>query len=103
MDLDERKLLTDDERGHFRKWEQFFESDGWELLLKELSAEAETAPAELFWGVRSWDELVAARSRMQTVNQLIAYPDIIKLRKENLMQQRDLELEDALEANRPDV
>lgn len=93
---DEYKLLTDDERGHFRTWETLFESDGWALLTKELQAEVEQAPVELFHSVSSWEELLAARARIQAALTLLRYPDLIEIRKEQIIEERRMAAEDRL-------
>jgi hypothetical protein len=86
--MDELKYLNDDERAHFAKWDKLFQSEGWELLKEELQKELDEGPAQYFLSAKTFEELLSARARIQTVAQLVAYDRIIALRKENLMHQR---------------
>lgn len=96
-DINTQKFLSDEERREFREWEKGFQSDFWKLLQRDMEAELESLPTQLFYAVKSWDELVAARSRLQTVGQLLAYPTIIEQKKENLITARQMEADEERE------
>lgn len=86
--MDEHKLLTPEEQRDFREWEKGFEGAFWRKLAGELQEELDKAPSALFFAVKSHEELVAARARMQAIAQLLAYPDIIAQKKEALLESR---------------
>jgi hypothetical protein len=87
--------LLDDERGHFRKWENMFQSEGWELMIKEIQTELEDIPERAFTSSKNFDELVAFRVRARVLAELLAYPAIIEQRKEQLQTSRKMEQADA--------
>lgn len=99
---EELAYLTDDERAHFAKWSALFSSDGWKLLVEELSKELEDGPAQYFMTVKSYEDLLAARSRIQAVAQLASYERIIEMRKEHLIATRQQEVAEQRELQRED-
>src|SRR5688500_18255405 len=100
---DEQVLLTDDEREYFREMESMFNSRGWQNIEAEMEAEIEDLPRRTFESARSWDEVLAARAGRQKLMELASYPAQIDNRKENLMEERRQEAQEAELANRPDV
>lgn len=100
--MSEDLYLTDDEKGHFRKWESLFENEGWKLLVEELQQELDAAPRELFLSVKSYEELLAARERLRAVAYFINYEQVIQLRKDHIIHQRRQEAEARVNQARPD-
>ena len=96
--MDETGLLTDDERDHYRKWEQMFQSEGWGLLQKEMGAEVEAIPLQSFTNANSYEEMVALRVRARVIAELLSYEEIVRLRKEHLMMSRQQDREATLES-----
>jgi len=93
------KLLTSDERMEFMAWERLFESDGWRLLTEDMHEEVEVGPGYWFANASDWEQLVAARVRLRVISELLAYPDIIRTRKENLLISREQQALDQAESN----
>lgn len=93
-------LLTDEERSMFHDFESMFNSDGWSRLMKEYEVELRELPIQAFETAKNFDEIVQARIRLAMLSELALYPEIIEARKQNIIQVREQELEEAQEAER---
>jgi hypothetical protein len=81
-------ILSPDEQEYFRELENTFNTRGWDLLRAEITREIEAGPKELFWSVKSYEELVAARLRLAELYRLANYSDDIELRRNQLITER---------------
>lgn len=101
--MSEEALLTEAEKGFFQRFSALFESDEWQLLVTEWSRDLDALPTRAFWQAKSWDEILAARALHAKLSEYLAYPNEIELRRQHLIEQREQELEDNRDYERPDV
>jgi hypothetical protein len=93
----EERLLTDEEKQEFRDFEETFRTPGWERIKRDITKEVQESPAQLFWDVTSWEDLVLHRARLSNLMRLAQYEELLDQQKEGIIRNR-LDLIDEAQA-----
>ena len=88
-------MLTDEEGSYFRDMESLFSHPGWVRLIAELNTSIDGADSEAFWTVRSYEQLMVLRAKLEERRRLRDYPQIVERFKEDIIAQRVAMLRDA--------
>jgi len=81
-------VLTDEEGSYFRDMESLFSHPGWVRLIQELNTSIDGMDADAFWTVRSFDQLMVLRAKLEERKRLRDYPQIIERLKEDTIAHR---------------
>ena len=93
-------MLTDEEGSYFRDMESLFNHPGWARLTKELDAAIDGMDSTLFWGAKSYEEILIMRAKLEERRRLRDYADIIERSKSDVIAQRLMKIaEDADEGS----
>lgn len=85
------QLLTPEEEAHFQALEDLFSSKGWEIVTRDLTSERRDLPSRAFDHARSYEELLAARAKARSLDELLSLPAFYTNVRETLIQAREQE------------
>ncbi len=95
--------LTDGEKSYFQKFEAVFDSPEWKLLTDEWRKDLAEIPVRAFFDAKSWDEILAARATIRKLQEYLVYPQILELRRQAILVERERLDSDKRDMERPDV
>jgi hypothetical protein len=85
--------LTPEQQEFFSKMETTFLTGGWDLLSRGWKEERDALPAAMFFGAKTFEDLVEGRIRYQLLSELSALPETIAKQRETILDPEDTEEE----------
>jgi hypothetical protein len=79
------KKLTDEQKAFFMDMESLFNHPGWARLRQGWQTEFEAIPQASFYNAKSMDDMLADRTRMRLLHELIELPAQIERMKQEIL------------------